>query len=306
MAFTACTSAAPADNASTVAATLSESGDPNESESESGDGDGDSTETSDTDEPPPGNLLLSDQILNIAHRGGGRLRPEATLVAFEHALAVGAEVIEMDVHASSDGIVVVLHDDTVDRTTDGSGTVKDMTFAELRLLDAGWAFSPDGGQTFPYRGMGIQIPTLDEVLEAFPDRYYLIEIKQMEPSIVPAVLELLDSHQVGDRVVVASFQQITIDEVRALDPELFTALTFNEMVEFYGAMELPSYVAPALFVQAPWEVVNQELVDFAHSLDLKIHPWTVNGAPLMHDLIALGVDGIMTDDPVLLESVLGD
>jgi glycerophosphoryl diester phosphodiesterase len=263
------------------------------------------TETGDTDEPP-GNLLLSDQQLNIAHRGGGRLRPEATLPAFEHALSVGADVIEFDVQASSDGVVVVIHDDTVDRTTDGSGAVSGMSFAELRMLDAGYDFTPDDGQTFPYRGMGIQIPTLDEVLEAFPDQYYLIEIKQYEPSIVPEVLASLEAHSVLDRVVIASFQQVTIDAVRAANPELFTAMTLPEMVEFYGASEQPGYRPPALFVQAPWDIVDQPLVDFAHSLGLEVQPWTVNSEPLMHDLIALGVDGIMTDDPELLEAALGE
>lgn len=270
-----------------------------ESESES------ETETGDTDEPP-GNLLLSDQRLNIAHRGGGRLRPEATLPAFEHALSVGADVIEFDVHASLDGVVVAIHDDTVDRTTDGTGSVSDMTLAELRMLDAGYAFTPDNGQTFPYRGMGIQIPTLDEVLEAFPDQYYLIEIKQYEPSIVPNVLAILEAHAVLDRVVLASFQQVTIDAVRAAHPELLTAMTLPEMVEFSSASEQPGYRPPAPFVQAPWDVVDQPLVDFAHSLGLKVHPWTVNSEPVMHDLIALGVDGIMTDDPQLLASALGE
>jgi glycerophosphoryl diester phosphodiesterase len=262
------------------------------------------TGTGETDEPP-GNLLLSDQHLNIAHRGGGRLRPEATLPAFEHALSVGADVIEFDVHASSDGIVVVIHDDTVDRTTDGSGTVADMSFAELRMLDAGYAFTPDGGQTFPYRGMGIQIPTLDEVLEAFPDQYYLIEIKQYEPSIVPNVLAILEAHSALDRVILASFQQVTIDAVRAANPELFTSMTLVEMLEFQGASEQPGYQPPALFVQPPWDVVDQQVVDFAHSLGLKVQPWTVNNEPVMLDLIALGVDGIMTDDPALLEAALG-
>jgi glycerophosphoryl diester phosphodiesterase len=304
--LTACGSSAAEGDASTSASTTGEPGATSESESgesetETGDGDGDG----DGDEPP-GNLLLSDQLLNIAHRGGGKLRPEATLPAFENALAVGADVIEFDLHASSDGVVVVIHDDTVDRTTDGSGMVSAMTFAELRMLDAGYAFSPDGGLSFPYRGMGIQIPTLDEVLEAFPDRYYLIEIKQSEPSIVPQVLESLAAHEVGDRVVIASFQQVTIDEVRSANIDLFTAMTFDEMVEFYGASEDPNYAPPALFVQAPWEVVNQPLVDFAHSLGLKVHPWTVNGEPLMHDLIALGVDGIMSDDPALLDSAIGE
>ncbi|MFO7563069.1 MAG: glycerophosphodiester phosphodiesterase [Enhygromyxa sp.] len=309
--FTAC-STTPAGDESSAATSESESGAASDTESESesdtetgetGETGESESETGDTDDPP-GNLLLSDQLLNIAHRGGGRLRPEATLMAFEQALEVGADILEMDVHASADGVVVVIHDDTVDRTTDGSGAVSELSFAELRMLDAGWSFTPDGGRSYPYRGMGVQIPSLDEVLEAFPDRYFLIEIKPSEPSIVPAVIEVLDAHELDDRVVLASFHQVTIDEVRTLAPELFTAFSFNEMVEFYGAMDSPSYMPPSLFVQPPWEVVNQELVDFAHSLGLKVHPWTINGKLLMKDLIELGVDGIMTDDPLLLGEVL--
>ena len=279
-------------------ASETETGTDGETETETG------TDTEDTGDPP-GNLLLSDRQLNIAHRGGGRLRPEATLPAFEHALAIGADVIEFDLHASADGAVVVIHDDTVDRTTDGTGMVAAMTLAELQALDAGYQFTPDGGATFPYRGMGIQIPTLDAVLDAFPDEYYLIEIKQSEPSIVPQVLASLDAHGVGDRVVLASFQQVTIDEVRATAPDRFTALSFDEMVDFYAAIDDPGYVPPAVFLQAPWEVVDAELVGFAHSLGMIVHPWTANSEALMHDLIDLGVDGIMTDDPELLAAALG-
>jgi glycerophosphoryl diester phosphodiesterase len=305
----ACTSVTPGADGSTDATTSvessgtsgSESGDSSETETETGE----ETETGDTDEPP-GNLLLSDQLLNIAHRGGGRLRPEATLPAFEHALVVGADVLEFDVHASSDGIVVVIHDDTVDRTTDGNGSVSAMSLAELRTLDAGYEFTPDGGRTYPYRGMGIQIPTLDEVLDAFPDRYYLIEVKQSEPSIVPQVLASLAAHEVDDHVVIASFAQVTIDEVRASAPGLFTAMTGPEMVAFYQAGSDPNYVPPTLFVQPPWDLLAQAQVELAHSLGLKVHPWTVNSEALMHDLIALGADGIMTDDPELLAAAIGE
>jgi glycerophosphoryl diester phosphodiesterase len=306
----ACGGTTPVDSASTTESS-SESGVASESDGgaeshAATETNGDSeTDTGDTDDPP-GNPFLSDQLLNIAHRGGARLRPEATLLAFEHALSVGADVLEFDLHASSDGVVVAIHDDTVDRTTDGSGAVQAMTFAELRMLDAGYEFTPDGGQTFPYRGMGIQIPTLIEVLEAFPDQYYLIEIKQSEPSIVTDVLAILEMHSALDRVVIASFEQVTIDEVRAAEPELLTAMTPAEMVELLGASEQPDgYRPPALFVQAPWDIVDQPLVDFAHSVGLDVQPWTVNSESLMHDLIALGVDGIMTDDPALLEAALG-
>lgn len=273
-------------------------------ESESGATETGESETGETGEPE-GNLFLSDRVLNIAHRGGGRLRPEATLIAFENALAVGADVIEMDLHASADGVIVVIHDDTVDRTTDGSGVVNEMSFDELRMLDAGYEFTPDGGQTFPYRGMGVVIPSLEEVLDAFPDSYYLMEIKQYEPSIVADVLGVLEDHAVGDRVVIASFDQATIEEVRVLGPQMYTAMTLGETVDFYTMGAEPGYEPPCLFVQPPWDGVDQQRLDNAHALGLKVHAWTINTEALMVDLIDLGVDGIMTDDPALLDTVLG-
>lgn len=266
--------------------------------------DTDSETDTGTDTEPPGNLLLSDQFLNIAHRGGGLLAPEATLPAFENALVVGADVLEMDLHASSDGVVVVIHDDTVDRTTDGTGAVKDMTFEELRMLDAGYDFTQDGGMTFPWRDMGVQIPSLDEILTNFSGEYFLLEIKQVEPSIVPLVLESIADHGVEDHVVIASFEQVTIDEVRALAPEQFTAMTPAEMIDFTNNGGDPGYEAPCQFVQSPWEFTSPELVQQAHELGLKVHPWTLNAEAGMLDMIAAGVDGVMTDDPALLESLI--
>ena len=264
----------------------------------------DGTDTG-TDTGEPENLLLSDQFLVIAHRGGARLRPEATLLAFEHALEVGADVIEMDLHATADGVIVVIHDDTVDRTTDGTGAVNDMSFDELRMLDAGYDFSPDGGQTFPYRGMGLVIPTMEEVLEAFPNAYYLMEIKQYDPPIVDEVIGILAEHQVGDRIVLASFDDPTIEAVRAADPAVFTAMSAAEMAEFVGALDDPGYRPPCLFLQSPWDITSQAVVDRAHELGMKVHPWTINESALMTDLIGRGVDGIMTDDPALLVEVAG-
>jgi glycerophosphoryl diester phosphodiesterase len=269
----------------------------------------DTTEGESGDPEPLGNLFLSDKLLNIAHRGGGHLRPESTLLAFEHALSVGADVLEMDLHATADGVIVVLHDTTVDRTTDGSGAVAELDFAELRMLDAGYAFTTDGGQTYPYRGMGVVIPTLDEVLDAFPDSYFLLEIKQHDPPIVDPVLALLAEHEIDDRVVLASFSHATILAVREANPAMFTAMAATEMVEFVemlGDPEAPEYLPPCQFVQSPWEITTQEFVDRAHELGMKVHPWTVNTGPLMSDLIGRGVDGIMTDDPALLHQVAGN
>ena len=293
-----------ASEASTSAPVETESG--VETESSGGESETGEDETGETGEPEPeGNLLLSDKTLNNAHRGGARLRPEATLVAFEHALEVGADVLEFDLHGSADGVIVVIHDSTVDRTTDGSGAVKDMSFDELRALDAGYAFSNDGGQTFPYRGMGIQIPTPEEVFDSFPDQYYLMEIKQVEPSIVPTLVATILDYGIEERVVIASFNQVTIDEVRETAPELFTAFTAQEMIAFNQDGARPDYVPPSQFIQPPWDFVDQELVDIAHALGMKVHPWTVNSEDKMVELIGYGVDGIMTDDPVLLDAALG-
>ena len=112
----------------------------------------------------------------MAHRGGRQLWPENTLTAFRGAAAMGVDVLEMDVHSSSDGVLVVLHDDTIDRTTDGMGLVHDYPLTALQALDAGYQWTADEGATYPFRGQGIAIPTLAEVLEAFPDAFLNVEI----------------------------------------------------------------------------------------------------------------------------------
>jgi glycerophosphoryl diester phosphodiesterase len=112
--------------------------------------------------------FLCGRPLNMAHRGGANLRPENTLVAFSNAVAIGVDVLELDVQRTADDVVVVIHDATVDRTTEGVGALGTLTFADVDQLDAGYRFTTDGGATYPYRGMGIRVPTLEQVLAAFP------------------------------------------------------------------------------------------------------------------------------------------
>ncbi len=255
-------------------------------------------------------LFSEPRTLNIAHRGGRSLAPEATLPAYENAMRVGADVLEMDVHATSDGVLVVIHDDTVDRTTDGTGAVKDMTFAELRALDAAYDFSPDG-TTFPERGKGIQVPTLEEILDAFPEGWFVIEIKQSEPSITAEFAQLLANKQVEDRVVAGSFDANVNIELRALAPSLRTSFGLTEVVDFLflEPMAEASYVPPGEFLQVPIEqsgveVISQDFADKAARFDLGIHAWTINDPADMTWLIGLGVAGIITDDPALLAEQL--
>jgi len=249
------------------------------------------------------------RFTNVAHRGGADLRPENTLAAYEHAVALGADVLEMDVQASSDGVVVLHHDYTVDRTTDGTGLVREKTFAEIRALDAGHRFTADGGATFPYRGQGIVVPTLEEVLTAFPQMPVSIEIKQYQPPIVAEVLEVITRAGATGRAIVVAFDQLTMDAVRAAaPPELLTGMSIPEMTAF-GALDAAgeaSYVPPAPVAQLPHQAVTPAIMARAERFGIVVQAWTVNLEADMRRLLGLGVHGVMTNDPALLEAVLAD
>jgi len=144
-------------------------------------------------------------VLVMAHRGGKGLWPENTLYAFREAARAGVDVLEMDIHSTKDGVLVVIHDATVERTTDGSGEVQSYTLEELRKLDAGYRWTNDDGKTFPYRSKGIQIPTLEEVLSTFPDIRLNIEIKPPDVRIAEKLCNQIRAAQSSSRVLVASF-----------------------------------------------------------------------------------------------------
>jgi glycerophosphoryl diester phosphodiesterase len=254
-----------------------------------------------------------DQVLVMAHRGGRGLRPENTLVAFQNAVALGVDVLEMDLHSTSDEVIVVMHDDTVDRTTDGSGPIHDYSLVELRSLDAGYHWSADEGVTTPYRGLGIVVPTLEEVLSGFPGILMNIEIKQSQPSIVAPVCQLIRDHGMVDRVLVASFDYDTIKAFRSACPEVATTAGENEVRLLYGLSlaYLGGLLSPgAEAVQVPEyfgniHVLTQRFVDAAHGRNLEVHAWTINEVADMQRLLDLGVDGIITDYPDRLLGLLG-
>ena len=253
------------------------------------------------------------QPLVMAHQGGKGLRPDNTLSAFEHAVALGVDVLEMDIHTTADGVPVVMHDDTVDGTTDGTGPILSFTVAELKELDAGYRWTLDEGQTFPYRGQGITVPTLEEVFAAFPGMPMNIEIKQKEPSMVAPFCQLIRDHGKTDQVLVASFDQETIEAFREECPEVATSTGTNEVVVLY-VLSRPfleaTYGAAADAVQVPeyrsgLHVLAPRFIDAAHSRNLEVHAWTINDKADMERMIALGVDGIITDYPDRLLALLG-
>lgn len=251
--------------------------------------------------------------LVMAHQGGNGLWPDNTLYAFEQAAAMGVDVLEMDIHSTADGVLVVMHDDTVDRTTDGSGPIQSLTLEEIKALDAGYHWSADEGGTFPYRGQGITVPTLEEVFAAFPDVALNIEIKQAEPSLVEPFCQLIREYGMGERVLVASFHQETVRAFRQACPEVATSSGEGEVIALFALSKLfleATYEPAAQAVQVPeyrsgLHVLAPRFVDAAHGRGLEVHAWTINEIPDMERLVALGVDGLITDYPDRLMEVLG-
>ena len=252
--------------------------------------------------------------LVIAHQGGEELWPSNTMYAYERAVALGVDMLEMDMHVTADGVLVLMHDEAVDRTTDGSGAIEDMTLAELKALDAGYDWTPDGGQTYPYRGQGITAATVEELFQAFPDMPMTIEIKLVQDlPVAEPFCQLIRQYNMQDKVLVASFHQDALDEFRAACPEVSTSATQNEVIDFFvrhfahlGA----TYSPQAQAVQAPEyrsgiHVLTPRFVRDAHQRGMDVHVWTVNEPADMQRMIDLGVDGIITDYPDRLLELLG-
>lgn len=247
----------------------------------------------------------------FAHRGGARIAPENTIEAFAAGLEAGADRLEMDVHATRDGHVVVLHDPTVDRTTDGHGPVRDLTLAELHRLDAGARFAGDAGD-FPYRGRGVRVPTLAAVLEAFPGVPLNIEIKQDEPAIEHAVLEVLDRFSARAQVLLAAEEARIMARIRAAAPDVLTSFSAGDVLEWVTAWQggtLDAYRPPGIALQIPpsfgdVQLVTAESVAIAHGMGLEVHVWTIDDPAEMAALLDLGVDALMTDVPPLAVRLL--
>lgn len=231
----------------------------------------------------------------IAHRGASGEAPENTLAAFRLALARGADGVELDVHLSSDGRPVVIHDDLLDRTTDGQGLVKDRTLAALRLLDAGRWFHP--------RFAGEQIPTLEEALDLLREVRVIVEIKNCpfyHPRIAARVVEAVRS--VGHtNITVSSFDHPVLLEVRGEAPEIPTAVLFAARP--VDPVRL-ARDAGAVFLHPQWAFVTPGLVAASHAAGLRVEAWTVDEAAHMAHIAAAGVDGIMSNHPARLMEVL--
>jgi glycerophosphoryl diester phosphodiesterase len=247
--------------------------------------------------------------IGIAHRGGSEEAPENTVEAFGAAIALGLRNLETDAQVTRDGVVVAFHNPRLDDTTDRTGTIAEHSIAEIETADAGYCFSTDGGQSFPFRGRGVRIPRFEELLLRWPTAYILVEPK-VDPCVEPLVA-VIDKLDAWERVVFESFSDRRLARVRALSRgRACTSMgTRANVVAHIAALwgRMPRQGADFVEVpvrRGPLPGVTAGFLRAAHRVGLPVHVWTVNKESTMRELLELGVDGIISDRPRLLRDVL--
>jgi len=240
----------------------------------------------------------------FAHRGGAALRPENTMLAFDHGLACGADGLEFDVRLSRDGVVVVHHDATLDRTTNGSGPLAARTADELARLDAGHHF--DG-----YRGAAGGIPRLDDVLRRHRDARCIIELKVNDPALAHRTIDAVRAAGAVDRVALGSFGTRVLRAARAYEPRIPTGASREETrLALYRSwvrwpVRRPKYQEFQVpEVSGSTRVVSPRFVRYARESGLAVNVWTVDDAIDMRRLMSWGVDGLISDRPDIAVEVV--
>ena len=253
--------------------------------------------------------------LVIAHADdiGLGIAPGDTLIFLEMAAEMGVDILEMNVHLTKDGHVVLIHDDTVDDTTNGSGRIKDMTLEEIKALEVGVYWTQDSGVSYPYRGAGVRVPTLEEVFSAFPDHPMNIEIKADSEELAIALCELIESYSMTKRVLVASSKDMAMREFREVCPLVATSADRSEVTQavLLGYAFLQNPVQPAYQAfQVPERdsgitIMRPSFLQSAQRRNLQVHVWTIDSREEMLRYIDMGVDGILTNKLELLMEILG-
>ncbi len=251
----------------------------------------------------------------MAHRGGARIWPENTLPAFDGAVRLGADAIELDVRLTADGEVVVFHDEITERVAGEAGSVEGRSLAELRRLDAGRNFTTDGGRSFPWRGRGLAVPTLSEVLSRYPGMLVNVEAKAANPALAEALVRVVRRSGRLDEVCLGSSHDQQGERLRALLPEACHfmpagvaachVLVAHAGSEATGCPRGWDVADLPLRTDDGMTVVDALTVEHLHQLGIPVHVWTVDEEADMRALLALGVDGVMSDRPDLLARVMG-
>ena len=253
-------------------------------------------------------FLERSTTIAFAHRGGGGEAPENTLPAFEAAVEMGYRYLETDVHLTSDGVLLAFHDSSLERLTDRVGGIGTLSLAQVREADAGYTFSPDGGRTFPFRGTGVVIPTLEELLTRWNDVYLNIDAKADDT--VGPLIALVSRLNAFGRVCIGSFSDRRVARIRVLARgRICSSMGQVATATAYAASRtgrMPRFHADCLQVPQRWGRlrIDRRFISAAHRAGLPVHVWTVDDDAEMESLLDLGVDGIMTDRPRVLKRVL--
>ncbi|WP_338489797.1 glycerophosphodiester phosphodiesterase [Ruoffia tabacinasalis] len=256
---------------------------------------------------------------NIAHRGGAALAPEETLEAFAKSEEAGADMFEYDVHITKDGHLIASHDATVDRITTGTGYINDLTLTEIKALDAGEKFVDVNGES-PYKGQGVQLATVEEIFLLFPHKRAVIELKDTNrPELYEAmnqeIWRLIQQYNMEDKVIIASFdhkinqrfKEISNGQVAigAGESEATSYLT-KMILRLNGLAHTDAQAFQLPTTQHGLDLTQKNIINGSRQRGIDVYYWTINDEGTMRDLIAKGVDGIMTDNPELLEKVLNE
>ena len=240
----------------------------------------------------------------FAHRGGCDLGPENTIAAFDIGMSTAADGLELDVHLSADGVVVVHHDKTLERTTNGAGPIAARTAHELAQLDAGYWFKR--GEEYPFRGLGIGVPTLRDVLARYPAIPTIIEIKVYTAAMGAAVADEIRRADAMDYVCVAGFGLASAHAARAALPRVAASAAHTEvrLAVYRSILRFPVRRAAYQTYQVPEcaeaiRIVSPRFIRHAHAAGFKVQVWTVDEEPDMRRLLAWGVDGLISNRPDL-------
>ena len=247
---------------------------------------------------------ISSRLLVYGHRGGAALRPENTIAAFDYGVSCGVDGLECDVHLSRDGVVVVHHDDTLERTTGTPGRLADRTADELARLDAGFTFRGDGDGGFPYRGAGLGIPRLREVLRRYPSMRFIIELKTSEPELAHRTIDEIRAASAVDRVALGSFYWRVLHAARAYEPRIPTGASQEETrwALYRSWVRWPLGRTKYRELQVPERygmttIISPRFLAHAHRSGLPVKVWTINTEADMRRLIAWGADALISDRP---------
>ncbi len=252
--------------------------------------------------------------VSIGHRGCAGEAPENTLPSFERALEQGAAILESDVHLTRDGIPVLIHDPLVDRVTEQTGAVSKFDLKELQSLDAAHRFSPYDDPSFPFRGAGIRIPSVEQAFTRFPNARFNLELKASEPGLIAAMIALVTRLEREDLTLLTAGDDAIMAELRAalgkLDKPIAQGASTADVLGFVrSATDGTQQPIGPMALQIPAEfaggrLVTRELVDYAHAHSIHVHAWTINDPIEMAELLELGVDGIISDFPARLPTLV--